>query len=591
MSYYYNGEFEVDEERLFRRTEFSHGAYRMDCLLNRDYEESRAFHVNIHLKFSGQVVGYLEGHLLPTRPDPSFYSVAEPIDGLLWEAVKSFCDARGVANRIDHPKLTSSPSKTDGGFFHISKLEVKTEHRGKDLGLYLIHYALVFLKDDWSLAVISPGIINSPKWHASSGPLESEGPMYMGGRLPSETLEDAKKRERRHEKAVQEAVVKISQHYARMGFLQASKNKYGVWFLTIDLYFRSTPEESIRQWIPKSQSDQIEVFQPTEWNELTGIDLELKTYLCGPTIDESRDLSGLKDLIRRGASLEASNAMVHAAFHNSVILFRTLIELGGDVNCTNERGGTPLHAAAVLRSTKIIEFLVEAGANRNVVDEADLTPMDWLQGVIRNEQDECFFVNLSPREDHVMKTYECLKLLMPQDKRNDLVDGWMSPRMKLVLECTTERCLEDIHLGFWELRYFPPTHKNVNVSALKVFVMAVWKHVGSILNSRCTPTVQRIKDKFDEEEYRMPSVSVAWSQGMKIEYVLDELLDKSECMVKEHSIEFMGDYEDEMETLPTNPLDGNFDLARVMCINRGGGTLQNRGPYRHHSLQMDGGDY
>lgn len=101
------------------------------------------------------------GNLL-SRPHPNFHFVAEPISGDLWELVKVVCDANGVASRIDHPVLQSSPSKQLGGFFHIDKVIVEEKHRGKDLGLHLIHQALVFVRNEWSLAAISPGLLNEP---------------------------------------------------------------------------------------------------------------------------------------------------------------------------------------------------------------------------------------------------------------------------------------------------------------------------------------------------------------------------------------------------------------------------------------------
>lgn len=241
MSTLYDQDDDIDETNLVCREELNHGDYRLDCILTRESSgypnQNKVFQVDIRLKFSGEVVGYLFGYLLSmySRPRADFYLTAEPIDAELWHVVKVFCDSRGVASRIDHPALQSSPCKNRGGFFHIHTMEIKKDHRGNDLGLHMIHQALAFLQFAWSIAVISPGSLNYPKYE------------------PVHSYQEI----RENEGAIENLMVKLTQYYGRMGFQQASERYAEVMFLTRDGYLKS------QQWIPKSQVSQIRVFRPT----------------------------------------------------------------------------------------------------------------------------------------------------------------------------------------------------------------------------------------------------------------------------------------------------------------------------------------
>lgn len=157
--------FQPDYSLLVRQDEVSCGPYVVERVLERHSDCSLgAFHVKIHVWFSGKVVGYLVGHLLPTRPDPCFSYIAEQIDEILLELATVFCDSRGGAWRVQHPVLQTGSCSSEGGFLHIFKVELRKANRGRDLGLYMIHQALVFVKKQWSLAVMSPRVLTAVKW-------------------------------------------------------------------------------------------------------------------------------------------------------------------------------------------------------------------------------------------------------------------------------------------------------------------------------------------------------------------------------------------------------------------------------------------
>lgn len=522
---------DVDKENVIRREEIKHGNYLMDCALERWSEDPRAFEVNIRLKCSGKYLGYLSGYLLSSRPDPDFYFTAEPLDGELWGLVKIFCNAQGVASRIDHPKLQSSPSKKGGGFFHISKVEVQSDHRKQDLGLHMIHQALVFLRGNWSLAVISPGRLNRPKF-----------PQPQTFQMIQET-----------EGAIENLTLKLTQHYARMGFAQASKRHPEAMFLTREtcLHPASSLQAGAQTWIPKSQVATIQVFQASKSNKLSPLDEELHNYLCQPIIEESRDLSELRELIRRGASIEASNAMIHGAFHNNIPLMRTLLELGGNVNHRNERQKTPLHSAVECRNFNVVKFLIANGADKNAADEIDYKPIDALEEAIRNRKDDSFMVKFNPNESLVMPEYECLIALMPQEKRDNLIDGWMSPRMSSVLVQVTDDLIQGIEFfGASGLEYIPnETVAKLGEALIKMVHRIYLQAILDVLESNHAPTVQSIHEKIELSKSKS---SDAFSMnGVKVEYTLDAVLDMAEsAVVRGTGLGAMDDFKEVLEDYP-----------------------------------------
>ena len=84
-------------------------------------------------------VGCLTGRLLK-RPSRGFYESADVRTGELQKLAFLFCHSDGVASRVDHPRLREAPRCVNSG--------------GHDLGLRIIHDALPFHDEDWTLAVM-----------------------------------------------------------------------------------------------------------------------------------------------------------------------------------------------------------------------------------------------------------------------------------------------------------------------------------------------------------------------------------------------------------------------------------------------------
>jgi hypothetical protein len=116
-----------------------------------------------------EVVGWLNGTLIQ-RTHPNFFELADVISQEMQELSVTFCNHKGVADRIKHPKLRADPSAVKGGgFLQIYMYEIHPDHQKKDLGLRMIHETLVFLRGEWTLAVIESVPLGSRwmKWPPS----------------------------------------------------------------------------------------------------------------------------------------------------------------------------------------------------------------------------------------------------------------------------------------------------------------------------------------------------------------------------------------------------------------------------------------
>jgi ankyrin repeat protein len=60
---------------------------------------------------------------------------------------------------------------------------------------------------------------------------------------------------------------------------------------------------------------------------------------------------------------------------------KMLVELGNDVNATNDRGETALHGAAYRGGNTIVEYLVSKGAKLDVRSNQGWTPWTIANGV------------------------------------------------------------------------------------------------------------------------------------------------------------------------------------------------------------------
>jgi len=66
----------------------------------------------------------------------------------------------------------------------------------------------------------------------------------------------------------------------------------------------------------------------------------------------------MEDLVRRGASINESGALQSAvANKENMMVVKTLLRLGGDINHRDELGNTPLDVAAGCQRYKPVEYI------------------------------------------------------------------------------------------------------------------------------------------------------------------------------------------------------------------------------------------
>jgi ankyrin repeat protein len=95
---------------------------------------------------------------------------------------------------------------------------------------------------------------------------------------------------------------------------------------------------------------------------------------------------------------------------------KVAIELGADVNVTNQTGHTALHSAAVLGHTTVVQFLADHGALLNVKNKLGQTPLAaLLSGTARNRYAPAAGVDATgvdaPRETPYPSTVALLRKL------------------------------------------------------------------------------------------------------------------------------------------------------------------------------------
>jgi uncharacterized protein len=138
------------------------------------------------------------------------------------------------------------------------------------------------------------------------------------------------------------------------------------------------------------------------WLKEAGATPLLRAALCG-------DLTVVRLLLARGADPQiptfdhttplmvaagigwAEGLMHEYSEDETVELVKLLLDLGSDVNATNDHGMTPLHGAAYKAANKAVELLVDRGAKLEARDKGEdygfgarsvqMTPLNWAEGV------------------------------------------------------------------------------------------------------------------------------------------------------------------------------------------------------------------
>jgi hypothetical protein len=564
-------------------------AYLLKISLLQHYESATVKEVKAKLVVPGSkgnpddVVGRLEGTLL-RRPDPNFFDAADEISQELQELAVTFCNSRGVANRIKHPSLREYPSAVNGGgFLQIYTFEIRSDHQKKDLGLRMVHETLVFLRGDWTLAVMVPGPLGGRfrKWDDPNQSSERYQDRFRGS-TPAEKAAHAARE------------LKIRKHVCRMGFHQAGRTRalQSFFFLTSGSYLPrgSDPAVAMDQWISKEEAGDIDVFVAAEIQTPSGLDEELKNTLMQPLITGNSDadlIRSVEDLVGRGASISRAGAMHIAAANGESLgppILRELVLLGGDVDGPDQTGNTPLHVAATVKAVSSIECLLAYGASRTRKNEEGDTPLMCCEKASQSNNDfmTAMGINRAPREIEIVPKYQSMTLLMDQSLRSHLIEGRLSPRMREMLKITADVVGDQLlHEGeIYSIERFIPTElRQEDLPAYFITGLGiVFETVARLLEAGRVPTVDRIKSSALQSTSGTHHFTRMLEAGGKVEFALDALFNITEKVLVDGDCGWeYEDFKEQIEAHPSTPLDGSFDIAFFMCVNRGGGSLQSRG--------------
>lgn len=74
------------------------------------------------------------------------------------------------------------------------------------------------------------------------------------------------------------------------------------------------------------------------------------------------------------------NKVLHiAVYNNNIQMLKNLIKIGVDINAKNSEGNTPLHLAVCdINKIKIVQILLDAGADMSIANYNKYTPLDLV---------------------------------------------------------------------------------------------------------------------------------------------------------------------------------------------------------------------
>ena len=193
--------------------------------------------------------------------------------------------------------------------------------------------------------------------------------------------------------------LKISRHWARLGFQQAGRNadECDAWYMASLTYFgrdesQDAASVAMQNWKTKDEIQSLDIYVTPKEYKPQGADKNLKEL-----VEEARRrklvpvelgtlLHKIEDLVNnQNASIHGSRLLFVLAVNGKdatdIALLRTLIRLASanDINAPDENGNRPLHVAASAMNPVAITKLIESGASRTLQNDKGNTPLRNLE--------------------------------------------------------------------------------------------------------------------------------------------------------------------------------------------------------------------
>lgn len=246
------------------------------------------------VRLNKTILGYINGFIFNRSQCDRLYEICSFVCNEAQHCAIEFFTSDGKLQPHMRGKVGLACNR--GGYLHVDKVFIRDSYRGKDLGLKLFESLLEYTAGLWSIAFIQPAPIRF-EHHPSS--------------------------------SFSEAVTKLSQYFARLGFTQCSdnpaSNQNGFWCLEASTYIPS-------QILTKEQSKLITVTLPLPHHPVVEeLDKEVVRLIVEFDASEGHQLveftSQVRELVAQGADLTASFALHFAVLRNDSLI-PPLIELG-----------------------------------------------------------------------------------------------------------------------------------------------------------------------------------------------------------------------------------------------------------------------
>ena len=303
-------------------------------------EYKQAHYINGKAVLNNKVIAYLEGQLIDRKNKLSydnFHSICDFFTAELQECGCYLCDAKGHL-RAPAKDLVSEACNS-GPFIYIESINVIEEARGQDVSLLMLKACLDHFQ--WTLAAIFPAPLTP-----------FDGTVFR------------------------EVVVKLSRHFARLGFIQCDESQF--WIL----------DRSAYNGVILQPNNSLVVLQKPEKMKLSDINKELVDVMHANDdklegLPFNLAISRIVSCLQRGASINESNLLHHVVANKKNNLIAISIALCGDINKQDEEGNTPLHVASSVTNIIGSTILLALGADATILDRKGLNHLQKAHEVLQ----------------------------------------------------------------------------------------------------------------------------------------------------------------------------------------------------------------
>ena len=335
----------------------------------------------------GSATGYIINRFLCGG---NFHSDCDEISQEMQGCGVGLMDHNGRVRNHLRDSIGGKTAVDEGGFLYIENIKVEKEHRGQEVGLLMLQALLrdSALERLWTFAAIMPSPLNldydeiCPPEHA----------------VPRE-----------------EAVIKLSRYYARLGFQQDPKTK-DYWFLHADTFLNDALMS-----VEDSRLVPVAVHHPPAKPE--GVDKEMIKALLSSGANETEAdlLVRLQPLVAAGADVNRARALHYSCANRKRHLIFPLVSfLGADVNLQDDAGNTPLIMACTRDvDEELILLLLALGADKSICNKEGNSPYDTLVAGWEDVRDfmRAFDVLDSPAHEKTKEQIMRLKKILKQSSK------------------------------------------------------------------------------------------------------------------------------------------------------------------------------